>query len=101
MGLGDESIQTILWTGRFVEAAKPLPVYLLRRRMVKIHLCGSSRATDANVRAALVDRFGGKDAAIGRKATPGPLYGITSHLWAALAAAVTLYDEPKLAELLP
>lgn len=38
---------------------------------------------------ALIDRFGGKDAAIGRKATPGPLYGITKDLWSALAIAIT------------
>ena len=30
-----------------------------------------------------------KDAAIGKKATPGPLYGVKSHAWAALAVAIT------------
>lgn len=99
MPVGKEVFRTVLWSGRFVEAARPLPVYLLPRGAVKLHLCHSARASDANIRAALLDRFGGKEAAIGRKAEPGPLYGITTHLWAALGVAVTLYDAPELAEL--
>ena len=51
------------------------------------------RAKDANVRAALIDRFGpSKRKAIGLKATPGPLYGVHSHMWSALAVAVTYGD---------
>jgi hypothetical protein len=62
---------------------------MLQRRAVKLALCGDSRAKDANIRQALIDRFGGKDAAIGRKAAPGPLYGISRDVWSALAIAVT------------
>ncbi|HET6477318.1 MAG TPA: hypothetical protein VFH93_14740 [Thermoleophilia bacterium] len=43
---------------------------------------------DANIRQALLDRFGGP-AAVGRKAAPGPLYGIARDVWSALAIAVT------------
>src|SRR3990167_6090451 len=57
------------------------------------HLCHDSRAKDGNIRAALIDRFGpGKDRAIGRKATPGPLFGVSSDVWSALAIAVTFTD---------
>lgn len=49
-------------------------------------------AKDANVRQALINRFGGKDAAIGRKAAPGPLYGISRDMRSALAIAVTGHD---------
>lgn len=98
MPVGREVFRTVLWTGRFLEAARPLPVYLLPRRAVKVHLCGNARAKDANVRQALLDRFGGKGA-VGTKAEPGPLHGIHGDLWAALGVAVTLYDEPALAEL--
>lgn len=76
MAVGAEVFETVWWAGRFAEAAMPGPVVMLPRRTVKLELCGSSRAKDANVRQALIDRFGGS-AAIGRKAAPGPLYGIS------------------------
>jgi hypothetical protein len=92
-----ELFETLFWAGRFAEAARAsgLPVDRLERAEVKRRLCGQTRAKDANVRQALIDRFGGVDgkaAAIGRKSAPGPLYGVSSHLWAALAVAVTYAD---------
>ena len=67
---------------------------MVYRHEVKLHLCGSARAKDANVRQALIDRFGpGKELAIGRKAAPGPLYGMTGDCWAALGVAVTDADQ--------
>lgn len=96
MPVGREVFETCVWIGRFIEAwnhvkrAEPTLIY---RREVKLHLCNSARAKDGNVRQALIDRFGpGKDLAIGRKATPGPLYGFKSDLWAALGVAVTWAD---------
>ena len=66
---------------------------MIYRKDVKLHLCGSPRAKDSNIRQALIDRFGpGKEKAIGLKKTPGPLYGVKSHVWAALAVAVTHLD---------
>ncbi len=92
MSVGDEVFETVHWAGRFAEAAFPsTPVYRVPRKTVTLNLCHSARANDSNVRRALLDRFGG-DAAIGRKATPGPLYGLHSHLFAALAVAVTWAD---------
>ena len=87
MIVGAEVFDTAFWTGRFAEAADRVPVVMLPRRAVKLALCGDSRAKDANIRQALVDRFGGS-AAIGRKAAPGPLYGIHRDVWSALAIAV-------------
>ena len=89
MAVGAEVFDTVWWTGRFAEAANRATVVMLPRRIVKLTVCGDSRAKDANVRQALIDRFGGKDAAIGRKAAPGPLYGISRDMWSALAIAVT------------
>ena len=60
---------------------------------MKLALCGSARATDANLRAALLDRYGGSGRAIGTRKAPGPLYGVKSHAWAALALAVTVQLE--------
>ena len=55
-----------------------------------MHLTNSARAKDANVRQALLDKFGpGKEKAVGKKATPGPLDGLTGDCWSALGVAVT------------
>lgn len=93
MAVGKETFRTVWWSGRFAErwimntCRQPIEVY---RADVKIHLCKSMKAKDANIRQALIDLYGGsKEAAIGKKATPGPLYGVSSHAWAALAVAVT------------
>ncbi len=99
MPVGEEVFATCRWTGRFIEAwvgQNPInekSVALITRGEVKMHLCHSMRANDANIRAALLDRFGpGKEKAIGTKKNPGPLYGIKKDLWAALAVAVTYAD---------
>jgi hypothetical protein len=95
MAVGAEVFETVFWSGRFAEAARPLPVHRIGRKAVKLHLCGTTQAKDANIRAALIDRFGGKDAI--RKG--GPLYGIHGDEWAALAVAVTWADlHPELAD---
>lgn len=88
MAVGAEVFDTVMWAGQFAEAAHRVPVVMLPRRTVKLALCGDSRAKDSNIRQALLDRFGGS-AAIGRKAAPGPLYGIARDVWSALAIAVT------------
>ena len=88
MAVGQETFATVWWAGRFYEAWPNAERYQLPRLPIKIHLCNSARATDANIRAALLDKFGGS-AAIGKKATPGPLYGLKGHEFAALAVAVT------------
>jgi hypothetical protein len=65
-------------------------VLRIYRADVKLHLCNSHRAKDKNVRQALIDLYGPtKEAAIGRKASPGPLYGLAGDGWAALGVAVT------------
>lgn len=91
MAVGREVFETVHWSGRFTEAAHPATVVQLPRRTVKLHLCKSARAKDSNIRAALIDRFGGSSA-IGRKSAPGPLLGIANDVWSALAIAVTYAD---------
>lgn len=96
------------WAGRFQEAwetkARGARVVLVPRGDVKIALCG--RATykdpltgrlvgvkDKEINAAVRNFFtatgGGKDKYKGTKSNPGPLYGITSHSFSALAVAIT------------
>jgi hypothetical protein len=94
MAVGAEVFETVFWSGRFAEAASPLPVHRIGRKAVKLHLCGQARAKDPNVRQALIDRFGGPSA-IGKKASPGPLYGISGDVWSALAVAVTFHDQEE------
>ena len=95
MAVGREVFQTVFWSGRFAEAAHPTRAIQLPRRAVKLHLCGSARAKDPNIRAALIDRFGpGKEKAVGKKRSPGPLYKISGDVWSALAVAVTYADTP-------
>lgn len=92
MPVGAEVFATCVWIGRFAEAwdsANHTPARLIFRRQVKLHLCADSRAKDANIRQALLDRFGGREAAIGKKKSPGPLHGVTGDAWSALAVAIT------------
>jgi hypothetical protein len=97
MAVGAEVFNTVKWIGRFVEAfamANRVEPDTLERRPVKLHLCNSAKAKDGNIRQALIDRFGGKDKAIGSKKNPGPLYGVSGDVWQALALAVT-YAETR------
>ena len=87
MAVGAEVFETVFWAGRFAQAS-PSPFDRIGRKAVKAHLCGSTRAKDANIRQALIDRFGGPDSI--RKG--GPLYGVKADIWAALAVAVTWRD---------
>ena len=100
MPVGEEVFETVFWSGRFAQAwvayRAAMPVDRVKRHTVKMHLCGHPRAKDGNIRQALLDRFGpGKDLAIGRKAAPGPLYGLAGDEWAALAVAVTWWDQQQ------
>ena len=92
MAVGAEIFDTCVWIGRFIERWHG-PYRLIYRPDVKLHLTQSRRAKDANIRQALIDRYGpGKAVAIGLKATPGPLYGLSRDCWSALAVAVTAAD---------
>ncbi len=93
MAVGEETFETVVWIGRFMQAyANPERTHRMKRLKVKTHLCHDSRAKDGNIRQALIDRFGGKDAAVGKRGAPGPLYGISKDVWAALALAITFAE---------
>lgn len=94
MAVGAETFETVYWSGIFAEAYGLKTTHRLGRRAVKLFHCNSARATDANIRMSIIDRFGGTEKAIGKKKTPGPLYGISGHLWAALALAIA-WSETK------
>ena len=64
-------------------------VWLYRREVLRgLDVTGKGNR-DSLVRQRLIEMFGGDRAsAVGTKAKPGPLYGVASHAWAALAVAV-------------
>lgn len=98
IGVGKSVFETVRWAGRFEENfwvhSGGLPVVYIPRREVKLRLCGTVRANDAGVRLALLDRWGGDaSAAKGTIKARGPLYGVSSHLWSALALAVTYAEQ--------
>lgn len=94
MAVGASVFDTCVWVGRFVQAwtsPKPAPYTLVYRREVKVHVCGNSRAKDSNIRAALIDRWGG----VAATKKGGALYKVSKDVWAALGVAVTFADARK------
>lgn len=97
MPVGAEVFDTCVWTGRFLQALNTtgeIHTGLIVRRLVKLHHCHSARATDANIRQALVDRFapGQPNGGKGTKANPGVFHGIKADVWQAYALAVYIAD---------
>jgi hypothetical protein len=89
MPVGREVFETCLWIGRFIQASNGNSD-LVYRKDVKMHLCGSTRAKDSNIRQAIMDLYGTtKQEVIGLKKSPGPLYGVSGDVWAALGVAIT------------
>jgi len=84
MPAGASLFDTCVFIGRILENARA-PVTLLPRIQVKSHICHSGRATDSNIRQALIDLYGPQ----GTKKAPGPTYGISADVWSALAIATT------------
>lgn len=91
MPVGEEVFETCVWIGRYKQAWVDWVdrfngyVRLVYRKDVKWHICNSTKASDANIRAALIDRFGKP----GTAKKPGGTFGITGDMWAALGVAVT------------
>lgn len=87
MAVGREVFETCVWIGRFIEAHSG-DVMLTYRKDIKLFLCGSVRATDSNVREALIDKLGQP----GTSKNRGPTYGLRGDEWSALAVALTVID---------
>ena len=93
MPVGKEVFETCVWIGRFVAYFGAGHCRKVYRRQVKSELCGAPRANDSNIRRAILDLYpptgGGKTPQIGTKAQPGPLYGVKSHIFAAIGVGIT------------
>lgn len=92
MAIGQEVIDAVEWGGRFIQQAQA-PVRRIFRREVKLAMTGSPRANDSMIRQAIIDKFGGKEKAVGSKKAPGPLFSVKSDAWSALALALTFQAE--------
>jgi hypothetical protein len=95
MAVGAEVFETVFWSGKFAAAWQSFGgrYERMKRHEVKMFWCNSTRAKDGNIRQAIIDRYGGKEKAIGKKATPGPLYGVSKDVWQALALAICWHDQ--------
>ena len=86
VGMAQHMLDTAFVAGELAAALRDgMSVETMTRREVLRNLgvhTGKGSA-DSRVRAACIADHGGT-AAVGRKATPGPLYGVSSHAWQAL-----------------
>lgn len=105
MAVGKSVFETCRWVGIFQQAFGLGKTHIVYRKQqnkaegidgVCMHLCMNNRAKDSNVRQAILDRYpetgGGRVPQVGTKAQPGPLYGIATDVWSALAVAITFDD---------
>ena len=97
--IGDSVLMTCVWIGRFWECFNNGATELIPRKTIVTELCMNPRAKDSNVRQALIDRWGGKEKAIGNAKKPGPLHKISKDVWSALAVAVAWSEMEKLKEI--
>jgi hypothetical protein len=97
MPMSQFEIDTAKVIGRFMQVCidNDTPYEIVDRRHIKVSMCGTVKAKDSNIRQAIIDRYGGKEKAIGNKKAPGPLYGIVTDEWQALA--ICLHAKEKLA----
>ena len=86
MAVGQEVFDTCVWIGRFLQVVlnRDFHAKFVYRKDVKMHLCGTTKAKDANIRQALIDL-------LGKEATKG----VAKDMWAALGVAVTVAQEPN------
>ena len=103
MSVGESVFLTVEYIGRLRQVYGWNRSVKLPRLEVKELLCHTHHAKDSNIRQALIDRFPatghGSVPQIGTKKHPGPLYGVKSHAWAALALGVAYAEKGRVTAL--
>lgn len=96
MAVGATTFETVYWIGRFaerVEVKKREAIRYYKKTDINPAICFNSKANDSTIRRALLDMFpktgGGSEPSIGTKKQQGALYGFNSHMYPALAVALT------------
>ena len=94
MAVGKDVFETCEWIGRFTQAALPAQAEYIYRKEEKLHICQDSKARDANIRRALIDRFAKHDFQNGKgtKKDPDWFYGFKADVWAAYSVAITFIE---------
>jgi hypothetical protein len=92
--VGVETFETCFFIGRIMEICsyRGLAFTPIRRKDVIMVHCASNKASDADVRAAMIAYVGQP----GSKKAPGPTYGVASHEWSALAIATFLQAQEEI-----
>jgi hypothetical protein len=100
--MGDSTIETCVWIGRFIECWYDVKYTLIPRKTVCGVICRNAKAKDSNIRRAVLDRYleitppselgGGNEPVIGVKSKPGPLFGVSADVFSALALALAWLD---------
>jgi hypothetical protein len=96
MSVGKTVFDTCLWIGRFIELCVKAGINVTRvyRKEVAVHICGSVKANDTNVRTALIDRFAKHDFKNGKgtKDNQDFFYGFKADCWAAYGVGLTFLE---------
>ncbi|MEI6870676.1 MAG: hypothetical protein WCL08_00200 [Verrucomicrobiota bacterium] len=79
------------WVGRMQQVILDAGAnhYKIFRHREKSVMCHTGAATDSQIRAAIIDLYGGK----GTKSSPGPTFGVSADVWQAIAVATTFAVE--------
>ena len=89
--IGEETLRAAYYAGRFAYIAtnnQAERIWEPTRPEILGHHCGSRNVPKSNLRQAILDRYGGKEA----KKKGNPLHGISNHIWDALAVALYIKD---------
>lgn len=94
MPVGRTTFDTCEWIGMLRERFKAMRVDFIYRSQEKSVICHHSRANDATIKQALIDRFAPNTPNYGKgsKKNPGWFYQFRADIWQAYAVAVTWHD---------
>lgn len=99
MAVGREVFDTCTMVGRIEQLADMLgiPHSRVYRMEEKERICHDSRAGDANIKRALIDRFAKHDLKRGKgtKKNPDWFYGFADDMWAAYAVGLVYLEKRR------